>query len=109
MKYFVYIIENPKNRHYVGITTDLNRRLTEHNLGSTKSTRPFRPWKMIYTEEFDSRQTACKREWYLKHSAGRKEKLNIINNYGEVDPTFAGRAENLAHIVYYLDMYTPTL
>jgi len=84
MKYFVYLLENANSRHYVGITTDPTRRLMEHNSGSTKSTRPFRPWKMIYTEEFDTRQDACKREWHLKHAKGRKEKLDIIQNYGEV-------------------------
>lgn len=84
MKYFVYIIENSNNRHYVGITTDPIRRAEEHNKGSAKSTRPFGPWKLIYTEEFDSRSEACKREWYLKHAKGRKEKMDIIKQYGEV-------------------------
>ncbi len=84
MKYFVYMIENSKRRHYVGITTDQNRRLAEHNHGGAKSTKPFRPWKLIYSESFDSRSEACKREWYLKHSAGRKEKLEIIKKFGEV-------------------------
>lgn len=82
-KYFVYILENASGRHYVGITTDPERRLVEHNSGSTASTRPFRPWKMIYVEEFGSRQEACRREWYLKHSNGTKEKLDIIVKHGE--------------------------
>ena len=84
MKYFVYMLENANKRHYVGITTDPARRLIEHNVGSAKSTRPFGPWKTIYAEEFDSRSEACKREWYLKHAEGRKEKLGIIEKYGEV-------------------------
>jgi len=84
MQYFVYMLENTSRRHYVGITTDPERRLSEHNSGSTKSTRPFRPWKIIYTEAFSSRQDARKREWHLKHARGYKEKLNIIENYGEV-------------------------
>ncbi|MCX6812452.1 MAG: GIY-YIG nuclease family protein [Candidatus Berkelbacteria bacterium] len=82
MKYFVYILENSVGRHYVGITTDPNRRVEEHNSGSAKSTRPFGPWKIIYSEEFDSRSDACKREWHLKNSAGRKEKLEIIKKFG---------------------------
>ena len=84
MKYFVYMLENESKRHYVGITTDTRRRLIEHNNGSAKSTRPFGPWKVIYTEVFDSRSDACKREWFLKHAEGRKEKLSIIQKYGEV-------------------------
>ncbi|HOX40572.1 MAG TPA: GIY-YIG nuclease family protein [bacterium] len=84
MNYFVYILENSSGRHYTGITTDPKRRLVEHNSGNTKSTNPFRPWEMIYTEEFPDRQSACKREWYLKHPAGYKEKIEIIRKYGEI-------------------------
>jgi len=84
MKYFVYMLENNTGRHYIGITTDLTRRLSEHNNGGTKSTRPFGPWKKIYSEEFETRSEACKREWYLKNSPGRKEKLEIIQKFGEV-------------------------
>ena len=84
MKYFVYMLENANRRHYIGITTDPGRRLVEHNNGSTRSTRPFRPWRLIYFEEFETRQDACKKEWYLKHPGGYKEKLEIINQYGEV-------------------------
>jgi len=82
MKYFVYMIENSKGRHYIGITTDPERRVAEHNRGSAKSTRPFGPWKLIYTEEFATRSEACKREYSLKHAEGRKEKLNIISRFG---------------------------
>jgi len=78
------MIEGAKKRHYIGITTDLRRRLAEHNKGSAKSTRPFGPWRLIYSEEFDSRSNACKREWFLKNSVGKKEKSEIIQKYGEV-------------------------
>jgi len=81
MKYFVYILENDKGRHYVGITTDPVRRLIEHNKGSAKSTLPFRPWKIIYIEEFESRSLALKREYFLKHIKGKREKAEIINKY----------------------------
>jgi putative endonuclease len=75
------MLENASGRHYTGITTDPVRRLLEHNAGSTASTRGFRPWKMIHTEEFDSRSKACKREWHLKHSKGQKDKLDIIEKH----------------------------
>lgn len=84
MKYFVYIIGNNRNRYYVGITTDTVRRVREHNNGGAKSTRAFGPWKLIYSEEFESRSEACKREWNLKNSKGRKEKFEIIKKFGEV-------------------------
>ncbi len=83
MKYFVYMIENAKNRHYIGITTDARRRLEEHNNSGAKSTKPFGPWKLIYAEEFENRSEACKREWYLKHPKGYKEKRSIIDQFGK--------------------------
>ena len=84
MQYSVYIIENAKGRHYVGVARDPEKRLREHNSGSAKSTRPFGPWQLIYTEKHESRSQACKREWYLKHAEGRQEKLNIIDKYGGI-------------------------
>ena len=86
MKHFVYMLQcdaNPR-RHYIGYTIDVDRRIIEHNSGDTNSTRPFRPWHVIYTEEFENRSDAMKREWYLKHSAGAKEKKEIIQKYGEI-------------------------
>ena len=85
MDFYVYIIRSLKdNRSYVGFTVDLERRLLEHNNGNTKSTRPFRPWKMIYSECYDNRSDAYKREWHLKHSEGRKEKLDLIQKFGGI-------------------------
>ena len=82
MNHYVYILENnAKNRHYIGYTIDIEKRLTEHNKGMTRSTMPFGPWKCIYWEEYPTRSEALKREWHLKHSAGRKEKLEIIKQY----------------------------
>ena len=85
MKHFVYMIKSLKcKRFYIGYTINTKRRIDEHNAGNTKSTNPFKPWKIIYYEEFDNKSDAYKREWHLKHSRGRKEKLEIINKYGEV-------------------------
>jgi len=56
----------------------------EHNNGNTKSTRPFKPWHLIYSERFDDRSSALKREWHLKHAKGLLEKKDIIEKYGEV-------------------------
>ena len=54
--YYVYILESEKSgRHYVGLTSNLKRRLTEHNEGKVKSTKRYRPWKIIYTEEFSTK------------------------------------------------------
>ena len=62
MTYFVYILTSLKDsKRYIGMTSDLNRRLNEHNSGKVKSTKNRRPMKLIYTEEFDSKEDAMKR------------------------------------------------
>ena len=62
MIYFVYILTSLKDsKRYIGMTSDLNRRLSEHNSGKVKSTKNRRPMKLIYTEEFDSKEDAMKR------------------------------------------------
>lgn len=82
MEYFVYILENKDKRHYIGCTSNIKKRLEAHNAGVTRSTKPYRPWKLIYLEKFDSKQGAYKKEWYLKHPKGYQEKLAIIKKHG---------------------------
>ncbi len=45
---YVYILRslNEPDRHYVGVTTDPNRRLDEHNSGKSIHTNKFKPWKL---------------------------------------------------------------
>jgi putative endonuclease len=66
------------------MTTNLERRLLEHNSGNTISTKAFKPWIIAYNEVYDSRFEARKREKYLKSSAGRRwRKQNIKIKTGE--------------------------
>lgn len=76
--YTVYaIISDTDGRISVGFTKSVLRRLEEHNSGQVFSTRPFRPWKLFYTEKVDTRQNARLREKYLKSGTG-KEYLKAI-------------------------------
>ena len=75
---FVYAIFSlNQNRIYVGQTENIERRLSEHNCGRTKSTKPYIPWQLFYREEFENRIEARNREIYLKHGIG-KEKLKLL-------------------------------
>lgn len=75
MKYFVYAIKSEVDgRIYVGFTKDVQNRLKEHNLGKTKSTKGYRPWKLFFTLECESRIEARQNEKYFKSGIG-KEKL----------------------------------
>jgi predicted GIY-YIG superfamily endonuclease len=73
MKYFVYIIKSAEGHYYTGMTEDLERRLSEHN-NKSKSfwTKRGSNWEVIYSEEFESRQEAMKRELWMKSGHGKK-------------------------------------
>ncbi|WP_186757009.1 GIY-YIG nuclease family protein [Echinicola salinicaeni] len=76
--YTVYAIKSlDDGRIYVGLTSDLIRRLKEHNGGKTKSTKGYMPWKLIYKEEVETRLIAREREKYWKSGIG-KEKLKTL-------------------------------
>lgn len=72
-KYYVYVLRSIDfNRNYTGFTSDIEKRLAEHNLGKTKSTKPYRPWEILFYEEYDNKADALKREKYLKSGVGRE-------------------------------------
>lgn len=54
------------------MTNNIERRISEHKKGNTKSTRNFKDFKLIYTKEFNTRAEARSYEIYLKTAAGRK-------------------------------------
>jgi len=74
--YYVYVIQSEKDGStYIGYTEDLVKRIKEHNQGKTKSIKHKIPYKLIHTEEFNSKTEARKRELKLKRSSFEKEKL----------------------------------
>ncbi len=80
--YFVYMLKCADNTFYTGITTELERRIEEHN-GSDKGakyTRVRRPVSLVYSEEHPDRSSASKREYEIKKKMSRAEKLNLIES-----------------------------
>ncbi len=70
---YVYAIKSTvKDWVYVGMSNDVNRRLSEHNRGKEPSTKALAPFMLIYQEEVLDRKSARIREKYLKSSAGRR-------------------------------------
>jgi len=78
--YYLYIVKSEKfGKLYTGITDDLGKRLAKYNSGSVRSTKAFRPYRIIYNEEYSSKTEARKRELFLKSGQGRKWiKENIV-------------------------------
>ena len=72
MKY-VYILrsEISGERHYVGCTIDLKKRVSEHNSGQSAHTRKFAPWMLLNYIAFTDHAKADKFEAYLKSGSGR--------------------------------------
>ena len=69
MPCFVYILGSDGKggrRTYVGWTTDLDRRLGEHNAGTGARSTRGRTWSLLYAERLLNRREAMSREWYLK-------------------------------------------
>ncbi len=71
--YSVYIIYSQKlDRYYVGSTNDLDRRLHDHNRGKTPYSKNGLPWVLRYSEHFETRQEAVRREKEIKKKKSRK-------------------------------------
>lgn len=71
MAYWVYILWSDKlNRYYVGSTSDVHRRLKEHNFGKSGYTKKGIPWQLIYQEPSETRKTAWQREMEIKRYKG---------------------------------------
>ncbi len=71
--FYVYFLKSQNyNQFYVGYTTDLKKRFKKHNAGLVQSTKPYKPWKLIFYEAYKSKTDAKRRELYLKTTKGRK-------------------------------------
>jgi len=76
--YKVYAIKSRlRNYIYVGLTSNLEERIRRHNDGRERTTKAYRPFELIYSEEHLTREEARKREKYFKSGVG-KEFLKII-------------------------------
>lgn len=79
--YYVYVLKSLKdNKMYIGSTTDLNRRLKEHNYGKNKSTRNRRPLQLIFFEGFLDKGSALRRESYFKTNKGKPTLKIMLKN-----------------------------
>ncbi len=80
MPWFVYIIECSDKRLYTGITSNLTKRIRDHNSGhGCRFTKFRRPVKLLHNEEFLSKDQALKREAEVK-GLTRQKKLSLIDN-----------------------------
>ena len=80
LSFCVYVLFSEKDLMlYIGYTTDLQRRVQQHNAGSNKSTKSRRPLKLIFCEHYIFMEDAKKRELYFKTSMGKKALKLMLN------------------------------
>lgn len=78
--HYIYIVECCDGSLYTGYTTDLERRMKEHNNNSgAKYTRGRTPVSLLYYEEFNNRSDATKRECVIKKLT-KEKKLQLIKS-----------------------------
>ena len=81
MPFHVYILQSLKdNSYYIGSTNNLEDRVERHNQGRSQYTKGKRPWKLVYSEQYQDRTSAVKRENRIKRQKrkGFIEKLVLI-------------------------------
>jgi len=65
--HYVYVVECNDGTYYTGYTTDVERRITEHNDGTgARYTRGRRPVELVHVESFDTQSDAMQREYAIK-------------------------------------------
>ena len=83
-KHYVYILKCSDGTLYTGWTTDVQKRLEAHNSGKgAKYTRSRLPAELVYTEEYDDKIEAQKREYAIKQLSRAEKEALIDNNYDE--------------------------
>lgn len=82
-QHYFYVLECQDHTYYAGYTTDLTRRLEEHNSGKgAKYTRlaKRRPAQMIHHERFDSKSVAMKAEYAFKQLTRKQKEIYLKKN-----------------------------
>lgn len=71
--WYVYIIRSVDfpEQEYTGATSDLKRRIAEHNAGRSSHTAKYMPWQLVWYCAFPDKQRALAFEAYLKSHSGR--------------------------------------
>ena len=79
--FYTYALNSlERNYIYVGITSDIERRVKEHNSGKNKTTRPYRPFELIFEKEFQTRTEARTEEKKLKSGYGKEFLKNLVQS-----------------------------
>ena len=70
--FYTYVLKNKEEKMYIGYTSNIQKRLSQHNQGLNISTKRYLPWKIIYYEACLNKNDAMRREQYLKTTQGAR-------------------------------------
>ena len=87
LPYCVYVLQSEKDLLlYHGFTTNIEKRIADHNAGKTISTSKRRPLKLIFCELYLNKHDAVRREAYFKTSQGKRMlKLMLKDTLKQMD------------------------
>ena len=74
--YYFYVLQNGGGAFYFGSTSNLRKRVADHNGGKSRYTKGKGPYRLVYYEAYLSKRLAIKRELHIKNS-GKERKLLI--------------------------------
>ncbi|WP_088921682.1 GIY-YIG nuclease family protein [Granulosicoccus antarcticus] len=80
-QWYVYMVRCNDGSLYTGITTDLTRRVAEHNKSprGARYTRARRPVALVYEEGLPDRSSACRQEWQIKQLCRSAKEMLITS------------------------------
>jgi putative endonuclease len=81
MFYVYYLVSKlDLTQHYTGYTENIQVRIEQHNSGLVLSTKPYRPWELVFYEAYKSKKDAKRRELYFKTTKSRKALKLMLKN-----------------------------
>jgi putative endonuclease len=89
------VLRSKRDEHlYIGFTSDLRKRVDEHNKGKVRSTKSRRPLSLVFYEEYEDKTLGRKREIFLKSGQGRLYLKNRLKELASraVSPAEGGSA-----------------
>ncbi|RLC51638.1 MAG: hypothetical protein DRZ79_02460 [Candidatus Cloacimonadota bacterium] len=78
--FYTYVLySSSTDKYYIGYTSNIDKRLTKHNNGNSRSTKAGIPWKLVHLEKYETKTEAIKREYEIKRTKSRKYIENLIS------------------------------
>jgi putative endonuclease len=92
MYFYVYILYSAQaDKYYIGSSQDLQDRIYRHTNSGSKFTKFVHDWKLVYSETFEARSQAIKRETGIKRKKSRKYIEWLISSTVQSVPMVIGK------------------